>query len=119
MSTTLEAPAEIKAESRSHRVTVRGEELLAKVREIIHQGNVRRIIVINEEGQTLLEIPLTAGVIGAIVAPVLVAVGAIAALAQSYTLLIEARNPEASRSKPRDPVARAGKARRSPRPAAR
>jgi hypothetical protein len=119
MSTTFEAPVEIKAETRSHRISVRGEELLAKVRELIHQGNVRRIIVINEEGQTLLEIPLTAGVIGAIVAPVLVAVGAIAALAQSYTLLIEARNPEASRTTPRGPTARAGKARRSPRAATR
>ena len=119
MSTTLEAPVVIKAESRSHRITVRGEELLAKVRELIHQGNVRRIIVINEEGNTLLEIPLTAGVIGAIVAPVLVAVGAIAALAQNYTLLIEARNPEASATPVRGPVARPGKARRARRAATR
>ena len=76
--------------TRSQRISVKGEELLAKVRELIHQGNVRRIIVINDEGTSLLEFPLTAGVIGAIVAPVLVAVGAIAALAKNYTLLIEA-----------------------------
>jgi len=122
MSTTFEAPVEIKAESRSHRVSVRGEELLAKVRELIHQGNVRRIIVINEQGQTLLEIPLTAGVIASIVAPVLVAVGAIAALAQSYTLLIEASKPDSPGNKLRGPVVHAGKgrrARRSPPAAAR
>ena len=76
--------------TRSHRISVKGEELLAKVRELIHQGNVRRIIVINDEGTSLIELPLTAGVIGAIVAPVLVAVGAIAALAKNYTLHIEA-----------------------------
>lgn len=72
---------------------VKGEELLAKVRELVHQGNVRRIHVIGEDGASILEIPLTAGVIGAIVAPVLVAVGAIAALAKNYTLLIEATTP--------------------------
>jgi len=113
------APVEIKPDSRTHRITVRGEELLAKVRELIHQGNVRRIIVINEEGNSLLEIPLTAGVIGAIVAPVLVAVGAIAALAQNYTLLIEARKPTESATPVRNPVARPRKARRSRRAAAR
>lgn len=90
MSTPVATPVEPQVESRKQRIRVRGEELLAKVREIIHQGNARRIIVINEEGHSLIEIPLTAGVIGAIVAPVLVAVGAIAALAQNYTLLIEA-----------------------------
>ncbi len=76
--------------TRASRITVRGEELLGKVRHLIHQGNVRRIVVIGEDGASILEIPLTAGVIGAIVAPVLVAIGAIAALARNYTLLIEA-----------------------------
>ena len=75
------------------RIEVRGEELLGKVRELIHEGNTRRIIVIGDEGQTLLEIPLTAGIVGTVVAPVLVAVGAIAALASNYTLLVEAKRP--------------------------
>lgn len=70
-----------------HRVT--GEGLVAKVKELIHEGNVRRIIVKNEEGRTLLEIPLTVGVVGAVFLPVLVALGAIAALAKSYTLVVE------------------------------
>ncbi|MBN1199349.1 MAG: DUF4342 domain-containing protein [Bacteroidales bacterium] len=59
---------------------VKGEELLAKVKELVHEGNVRRIIIKDEQGKTYLEIPLTLGVIGALVAPVLAAVGAVAAM---------------------------------------
>ena len=59
---------------------VKGEELIGKVKELIHEGNVRRIIIKDEEGKTYLEIPVTIGVIGAIFAPVLAAVGAIAAM---------------------------------------
>jgi CBS domain-containing protein len=99
----MEHPAaEDQAETRKQRIRVRGEELLSKVRRLIHEGNVRRIVVISEEGTTLLEIPLTAGVVGAVMAPALVAIGAIAALATNYTLLIEARHP----SEPRQPATR-------------
>ena len=63
------------------------------MRELIHEGNSRRISVIGDNGTTLLEIPLTAGIIGTVMAPTLVAIGAIAALAKDYTLVIEARNP--------------------------
>jgi hypothetical protein len=94
MSTSVEEK-DTRRETRRERVRVRGEELLAKVRELIHEGNTRRIIVIGDDGTTLLEIPLTAGIVGTVVAPALVAVGAIAALASNYTLLIEARNPAA------------------------
>ncbi|HUG28181.1 MAG TPA: DUF4342 domain-containing protein [Gemmatimonadales bacterium] len=76
-----------------HRVS--GEGLVAKVKELIHEGNVRRIIVKNDEGRTLLEIPLTVGVVGAVFLPVLVALGAIAALAKSYTLVVEKQEPGA------------------------
>lgn len=72
---------------------VRGEQLLAKVREIIHRGNTRRIIIKSEEGQTIIEIPLTLGVVTAVLVPVWVAVGAIAALAADYTLVVE-KEPE-------------------------
>ena len=75
------------------RIRVRGEELLGKVRELIHEGNARRIIIIGDDGTTLLEIPLTAGIVGTVMAPTLVAIGAIAALATNYTLLIEAHPP--------------------------
>jgi hypothetical protein len=63
---------------------VKGEELLQKIKEIIHEGNVSRIIIKNENGETYLEIPVTIGVIGAIFAPVLAAVGALAALAANF-----------------------------------
>ena len=88
-ASTIEVTKSRRAE-RMHRVRVRGEELLGKVRELVHEGNTRRIIVIGEDGTTLLEIPLTAGIVGTVMAPALVAIGAIAALASNYTLLIEA-----------------------------
>ncbi len=66
-----------------------GGEILNKVKEIIHQGNVRRIILKDEQGKTFMELPLTVGVVGAIVAPVLAAVGAVAALASNLTIIVE------------------------------
>lgn len=90
-TTTEENP--VQAQTVRRRIEVRGEELLGRVRELIHEGNTRRIIVIGDDGQTLLEIPLTAGIVGTVMAPALVAVGAIAALARNYTLLVEARRP--------------------------
>lgn len=65
---------------------VKGEELLAKIRELIHQGNVTRIIIKNEEGKVFLEIPVNVGIVGALVAPVLAAVGALAALVANFTI---------------------------------
>ena len=68
---------------------VSGEGLVQRVKELVREGNVRRIKVKNEEGRTLLEIPLTIGVVGVALIPVWVALGAIAALAADYTLEIE------------------------------
>lgn len=62
--------------------------LIDRVRELIHEGNVRRIIIKNEMGHTIVELPVTLGVIGAIVAPTLAAVGAIAALLNFCTIEI-------------------------------
>ena len=59
---------------------VKGEELVEKVRQLIHEGNVRRLIIKDEEGKVYLEIPVTFGVIGALIAPMLAAVGAVAAM---------------------------------------
>jgi len=66
-----------------------GGEVLNKVKEIIHEGNVRRIILKDERGKTFMEIPLTVGVVGAIIAPILAAVGAVAALASNLTIVVE------------------------------
>lgn len=68
---------------------INGGELVAKVKEIVHEGNVRRIILKDEAGKTFLEIPLTVGVVGAVFAPVLAAVGAVAALASNLTIVVE------------------------------
>jgi phage-related minor tail protein len=65
---------------------VKGEELLKKIKEIIHEGNVSRIIIKDDSGRTYLEIPVTIGVVGAIFAPVLAAIGALAALAANFTI---------------------------------
>jgi hypothetical protein len=65
---------------------VKGEDLMKKVRELIHEGNIRRIIIKNDDGKTIIEIPLTVGVKGAVLLPVLAAVGAIAAMAVNYTI---------------------------------
>lgn len=70
---------------------VSGEAVLAKVKELVREGNVRRITIKNEEGRTLIEIPLTVGVIGTVLLPVWAAIGAIAALAANLTLAVERR----------------------------
>lgn len=70
---------------------VKGEELMSKIRQLIHEGNISRIIIKNEEGKIYLEIPVTIGVIGAVFAPVLAAVGALAALAANFTIEVVRR----------------------------
>ena len=65
---------------------VSGKDLVNKIKELIHEGNVRRIIIKNDEGKTFLEIPVNIGIIGAIIAPVLAAVGAIAVLVTDFTI---------------------------------
>ena len=70
---------------------VDGEELAAKVRDLIHEGNVRRVIIKNGEGTILIEIPLTLGVAGAVILPTLAAVGAIAAIVTDCSITVERR----------------------------
>ncbi len=74
---------------RTEEFKVSGDSLLSKIREIIHEGNIRRITIKNEEGLSLIEIPLTLGVIGAVLLPVWAAIGAIAALAVNYRIVVE------------------------------
>ena len=70
-----------------HRVS--GKELLARVKELVREGNVRRIIIKNPDGRTILDLPLTAGILGAALVPLFAAVGGIAALAAHYTVVVE------------------------------
>lgn len=67
---------------------VSGDALMAKVKELIREGNARRIIIKNEAGNTVLEIPVTLGAVGVILAPVLAAVGAVAALLADCTIVV-------------------------------
>lgn len=77
---------------------LRGEELVEKVKQLIHEGNVRRLIIKGEDGKVYLEIPVTIGVIGAFFAPLLAAVGALAAMAGNLKVEVvrdeEPPNPE-------------------------
>jgi Flp pilus assembly pilin Flp len=68
-----------------------GDEVIAKVKEIIREGNARRLILKNENGVTLIEVPLTVGVVGAVLLPVWAAIGAAAAVAARLTLIVEKR----------------------------
>ena len=69
--------------------SVASDELLKKIKDLLHEGNVRRIIVRDEDGHTLLELPVTAGLVGAVLAPWLAAVGAIAALVTRCDISVE------------------------------
>ena len=68
---------------------VDGDDLLHKVKELVHEGNIRRITIRNEQGETLIEIPLTLGVVGIVLLPVLAAIGAVAALVAECTIVVE------------------------------
>lgn len=90
---------------RRERYRVKGEELVGKVKELIHEGNVRRIIVRTEEGRELIEIPLSLGVAGAILAPVWAALGAVAALVASCSLEVIREEEEGADDGGEDPTA--------------
>lgn len=75
----------------SEEYSVSSDNLIQRVKELLHEGNVTRIIVKNEKGDTLLEIPATVGVIGVVLVPWLAALGAIAALATRCKIVVERR----------------------------
>jgi hypothetical protein len=77
-------------------IRVLGHELVDKVRELIHEGNVNRIVIRDEHGHTFVEIPVTVAAVGAVLAPVLAAVGAIAALASKFTVVVVRTAPPAA-----------------------
>jgi hypothetical protein len=73
----------------SEEFRVNGEELIAKIKQILHEGNIRRIIIKDKDGKTVMEIPLTIGVVGILLAPTLAAIGAVAALLTEATVVVE------------------------------
>jgi hypothetical protein len=74
---------------------IKGEELLGRIRELIREGNVRRVTIKNSDDKTMLEIPLTIGVVGALIAPVAAAIGAVAALVTECTVTITREDADA------------------------
>lgn len=75
--------------TRTEEFTFDGGQVLDKVKELIHEGSVRRIVLKNEDGKTLFEIPLWGGVAGLALMPVLAAVGAVAAIATRMVIVVE------------------------------
>lgn len=80
-------------------IKVAGGNLKAKLNELIREGNIRRIIIRNPNGRTLLDLPLSAGVAGAVLLPFWAAIGTLAALATDYTIAVE-RDPGVTVQKP-------------------
>ena len=76
-------------------IKVAGRDLVDKVKQLIHEGTIHRLIIKNEQGHTLIEVPITVAAIGAIAAPVLAAVGAIAAMVTNCTIIVERREETA------------------------
>lgn len=74
---------------RTEEFTVNGDEILAKIKQLLHEGNIRRIIIRDREGRTYMEIPLTVGAAAVILAPALAAIGALAALVSEATIVVE------------------------------
>jgi predicted O-methyltransferase YrrM len=74
---------------RTEEFRVDGEELLSRIKKLVHDGNIRRVIIKNKDGKIMLEIPMTFGVVGALIAPQLAAIGAIAALLTEATVVVE------------------------------
>lgn len=77
------------SKTRHEEFRLSGGEVLDKVKALLHEGNIRRLILKNEEGRTLLEIPLAVGLVGVALLPILAAVGAVAAVAARLTLVVE------------------------------
>lgn len=84
-------------------IKVLSHELADRVKKLIHEGNVRRIIIKDDKGNTFIEIPVTVAAIGAVLAPVVAAVGAIAAMAAKFTIVVEKTMPSTSSAPPPPP----------------
>jgi len=75
--------------TRTEEFKVEGGKVLDMIKDLIHQGNIRRIILKNESGKTLIEIPLTLGLVGAALLPIFAAVGALAAVVTRMVIVVE------------------------------
>ena len=78
---------------RTEEFNVNGDKLVSRIKELLHEGNIRRVIIKNDDGKVLIDIPLTFGVVGALLAPQLAAIGALAALVTQCTIVVEKELP--------------------------
>jgi hypothetical protein len=74
-------------------IKVTSDNLLAEIEKLFHEGNVNHIVVQNQEGQTIFEIPVTIGIIGLVLAPLVAAIGAVAAFASHFTIVVTRCEP--------------------------
>lgn len=74
-------------------IKVLGHDLVEHVKNLIHEGNVRRVIIKDDKGNTFVEIPVTVAAVGAVFAPILAAVGTLAAMASKFTIVVEKSPP--------------------------
>jgi hypothetical protein len=74
---------------RTEEFKVEGEKLIGKIKELLHEGNIRKVIIKDKEGKTMMELPVTIGIVGVLIAPQLAAIGAIAALLTEATVVVE------------------------------
>jgi hypothetical protein len=74
---------------RTEEFKVEGEKLVTRIKELIHEGNIRRVIIKDKDGKVMIEFPMTFGVAGVLIAPQLAAIGAIAALLTEATIVVE------------------------------
>lgn len=81
------------AATSTEKVDLKGRQLVEKVKELVHQGNVRRVIIKDPDGKTVMELPVTVGVVGLLAAPKWAALGAVAAFAADYSIEVERELP--------------------------
>jgi hypothetical protein len=86
------------ATTSTEKIDVKGGHLVAKIKELVREGNVRRIIIKDADGKTVMELPVTFGVLGLLAAPSMAAIGALAALAADYSIEVERDTPEPTQS---------------------
>ena len=92
------------AKTKQENFFINGEQLLKKVKELVAEGNIRKITIKDKAGKELMSFPLTVGVVGAVFAPILAAVGALAALVGECSITVEREEKEEEKSQDEDKV---------------
>jgi hypothetical protein len=82
----------------TEKIDVKDDHLVERVKELVHEGNVRRIIIKDSDGRTVIEVPVAVGVVGLLIAPAMAAIAALAAVAADYSIEVERESPESTDS---------------------